>query len=143
MKKFLSLFLVCTIIFGVFTFGVTAKTSTEVDTHLQFNENGEFKILQIADIQDNYPMNDITTKLIKAAIETEKPDLIVLSGDNIGRTAGSKKITAYLTITEFMYLFEKYGIPVAAVFGNHDTEGDVSRQTQMEYYEQFDYWLCW
>ena len=138
MRKTLSLFIACIMIFTSFSFAISAKTSAEVDTHLQFNENGEFKILQIADIQDNFPMNTITTKLIKAAIETEKPDLIVLTGDNIGRTAGSKKITAYLTITEFMAFFEKYGIPVAAVFGNHDTEGDVSRHTQMEYYEKFD-----
>jgi predicted MPP superfamily phosphohydrolase len=78
-------------IFTSFSFAISAKTSAEVDTHLQFNENGEFRILQIADIQDNFPMNTITTKLIKAAIETKKPDLIVLTGDNIGRTAGSKK----------------------------------------------------
>lgn len=138
MRKILSLFLVCIMIFSVLSFGATAKTSAEVDTHLQFNENGKFKILQIADIQDNYPMNNITTKLIKAAIETEQPDLIVLTGDNVGRTAGSKKAKAKRTINEFMRLFEKYGVPVAAVFGNHDTEGDVSRQTQMEFYEKFD-----
>ncbi len=115
-----------------------AATSEEVDTHLQFNEDGEFKILQIADMQDAWPMKTITKNLIRAAIEAEQPDLIVLSGDNINSTAGESAILAPLAINEFMSIFEEYGIPVASVFGNHDAEGNVSRAQQIEMYEKYD-----
>lgn len=138
MKKILSVILVCAIMFSILCFEISAKTSAEVDRHLQFDENGEFKILQIADIQEKYPLKSITKKLIREAIEVENPDLIVLTGDNINSTAGKKKSTAKSTINSVMSIFEDYGIPVAIVFGNHDTEGDVSRQTQMEWYEKFD-----
>ncbi len=114
-----------------------AKTSEEADTHLQFNANGEFKILQIADMQDGFPMKLITKNLIKKAVETENPDLIVLTGDNINSTAG-ESITYASAINEFMSILDGYGIPVAAVFGNHDAEGKITRAQQMEVYEKYD-----
>jgi 3',5'-cyclic AMP phosphodiesterase CpdA len=137
-RKILSLIIAVTLLFGSISLISFAKTSEEVDTHLQFNENGEFKILQFADIQEKAPLKNITEKLIKEAIKAEQPDLIVLTGDNINSTAGKKKSSAKRTIDSVMSIFEKYEIPVAMVFGNHDTEGDVSRQMQMEWYEKYD-----
>lgn len=136
-KKVLSVVLACMMIFTTLICAVSAKTSAEADTHLQFNENGEFKILQIADMQDGFPMKLITKNLIKKAIETENPDLIVLTGDNINGTAG-ESITYASAINEFMSILEGYGIPVAAVFGNHDAEGKITRAQQMEVYEKYD-----
>ncbi len=136
-KKVLSVVLACMMIFTALICAVSAKTSEEADTHLQFNENGEFKILQIADMQDGFPMKLITKNLIKKAIETENPDLIVLTGDNINGTAG-ESITYSAAINEFMSILDKYGIPVAAVFGNHDAEGKITRAQQMEVYEKYD-----
>ena len=138
LRNILSVIMAMTIIFSSVGLFAAAKDSKDVDRHLQFNENGEFKILQISDIQEKAPLKRITKKLIKEAIEVEKPDLIVLTGDNINSTAGKKEASAKKTINSVMSLLEKYGIPVAIVFGNHDTEGDVSRQTQMEWYENFD-----
>ncbi len=136
--KFVSLLLVVMMIAGIFACTSFAATSEEVDTHLQFDENGEFKILQIADMQDGWPMKSITKKLIREAVETQDPDLIVLSGDNINSSAGESAIMAPMAINEFMSIFEEYGIPVAAVFGNHDAEGNVSRATQITMYEKYD-----
>ena len=138
LRNILSVILAMVIIFSSLSLFATAKDSKDVDRHLQFNENGEFKILQIADIQEKYPLKRITKKLIREAIEVENPDLIVLTGDNINSTAGKKKSSAKSTINSVMSIFEDYGIPVAIVFGNHDTEGDVTRQQQMEWYEKFD-----
>lgn len=115
-----------------------AKTSEEADTHLQFNADGEFKILQISDIQDSWPLKLITKNLIRASVEAEQPDLIVLTGDNINSTAGESAILAPLAINEFMSILNEYGIPVAAVLGNHDAEGNVSRAQQIEMYEKYD-----
>ncbi len=136
-KKIISVIIACILAVSTLSCVAFAKTSEEADTHLQFNENGEFKILQIADMQDGFPMKLITKNLIKKAIETENPDLIVLSGDNINTTAG-ESLTYASAINEFMSIFESYGVPVAAVFGNHDAEGKNTRAQQMEVYEKYD-----
>ena len=57
----LSIALVCSAV-GVTAF---AKTSEEADTHLQYGADGKFRIMQIADIQDYYPMKTITKKVLK------------------------------------------------------------------------------
>ena len=136
-KKVLAVLMAIVLAFGALSVVSFAKTSAEADTHLQFDENGEFKILQFADMQDGFPMKSITKNFMRKAIETENPDLIVLSGDNINGTAG-ESITYSAAINEFMSIFEEYGIPVASVFGNHDAEGKITRAQQMEVYEKYD-----
>ena len=136
-KKVLAVLMAIVLAFGALSVVSFAKTSAEADTHLQFDENGEFKILQFADMQDGFPMKSITKNFMRKAIETENPDLIVLSGDNINGTAG-ESIAYSAAINEFMSIFEEYGIPVAAVFGNHDAEGKITRAQQMEVYEKYD-----
>lgn len=136
-KKVLAVLMAIVLAFGALSVVSFAKTSAEADTHLQFDENGEFKILQFADMQDGFPMKSITKNFMRKAIETENPDLVVLSGDNINGTAG-ESITYSAAINEFMSIFEEYGIPVASVFGNHDAEGKITRAQQMEVYEKYD-----
>lgn len=43
----------------------------------------EFRIMQIADTQEGGKVSPDTLNLINTAIEREKPDLIVYSGDQI------------------------------------------------------------
>ena len=50
---------------------------------LRFNEDGTFRVLQMADIQDKPEVNRDTIRLIEAAIRETKPDLVVLTGDQI------------------------------------------------------------
>lgn len=140
-KKVLAVIMACVLAFGMISVVSFAKTSEEADTHLQFDENGEFKILQIADIQDGWPLKTITKNHIRKLVETQNPDLIVLSGDNINGSAGESAIIAPMAIAEFMNIFEEYGIPVAAVFGNHDAEGNVTRAAQVEMYEKYDCYI--
>ena len=45
--------------------------------------NGKFKIMQIADVQEDYPVNPDTIRLIELAAERERPDLVVFTGDQI------------------------------------------------------------
>lgn len=136
--KFLAFVMSVVMLIAVFSVASFAATSEEVDTHLQFNANGEFKILQIADMQDGWPMKGATKKLIRGSIERENPDLIVLTGDNINKSAGVSTVKAPLAINEFMSILEEYGIPVVATFGNHDTEGDITRAQQIAMYEKYD-----
>lgn len=50
---------------------------------MRFNSDGKFKIMQITDIQEIPKVSPDTLKLINAALESEKPDLAVFTGDQI------------------------------------------------------------
>ncbi len=136
MKKLLSVVLTCIFLLSTVTVVSFAKTSEEADTHLQFGADGKFKILQIADIQDDNLMK-ITENFIVSLLETENPDLVVLSGDNINASASKSLRKATSAIDKFMRIFEAAGVPVAAVFGNHDSEYKATRAEQMKIYESY------
>ena len=113
-------------------------SANKTDADLQFNDDGKFTILQMSDIQDGYPIKTITKRYIKDTLNEVKPDLVVLTGDNISGGAAWSKLLAKAAINEFMSIFEKAGVPVAAVFGNHDEEGAASKEEMMSYYEAYD-----
>ncbi len=100
---------------------------------LKFREDGKFKILQFADIH-SCPLRETEKQLLKDAIERTQPDLILLTGDNAFSVSGE----AGAAIADFMDIFEEYEIPVAMVFGNHDTESRPTKIQQMGIYSSYD-----
>lgn len=107
---------------------------------LHFN-NGTFKIMQIADIQEDYPVNPDTIKLISLALDREKPDLSVLTGDQIQaysacyRKDGERKMRE--VINAFLAPLEERKIPFCVTFGNHDDDGCTDKSTQYRIYSSF------
>ncbi len=103
--------------------------------------NGTFKIMQIADIQEDYPVNPDTIKLITLALEREKPDLVVLTGDQVQayhtcyKTDAEKKVRE--VINAFITPMEERNIPFCFTFGNHDDDGSVSKDTQIKIYSSY------
>lgn len=142
MKKFVSIILAMILAFGALLPAYAADG--EADAKLQFNDDGSFRIMQVADIQDGPLLFDITRDYLDAVVPAADPDLIVLSGDNIAAgaaTVGIKSIDLILVeiaIDRFMSIFEKYNVPVAVVFGNHDAEELVTKEEQMEMYNKYD-----
>lgn len=142
LKKVFSVILSVLICLSMFTVSVGAEDKG-TDT-LQFNEDGSFKIMQVADLQDNTNPVKKTNEYLREVIADESPDLIVLTGDNISdsvargftRAHSEKKVRK--AIDSFMSLFEELGIPVAVAFGNHDAEGYVSKELQMMIYNEYD-----
>jgi len=102
--------------------------------NLQFR-NGKFKIMQITDIQDAADVDGETLRLIAAALDREKPDLVVLTGDQVrGQVSSMKKPeNVERTIRQITAPFEARGIPFTLVFGNHDAQG-VSARRQLAWY---------
>ena len=141
MKKALSIIVAAVMLFSTFAIGISAKKS---DPSLRFNADGKFRIMQMADLQDNFSLNTVVKDFIKAAIEKEQPDLIVLTGDNFaGYSTGTNvlgcvdKALAKKAIDEYMSIFEKYGIPVTMTFGNHDDEGiKATKEEILEMYQE-------
>ena len=56
--------------------------SAEADTTLQFGEDGKFQIMMFADSQDDEELEETTTQLMRKALATYKPDLVIYMGDN-------------------------------------------------------------
>lgn len=104
-------------------------------------DHGTFRIMQIADVQENYPVSPDTKKLLRLAIEKEQPDLIVFTGDQIygispcyriGNT--EQKVSAVIdVITEAA---EDNGIPFAVTFGNHDRQCGIPNEQQADIYAE-------
>ena len=137
LKKLISILLCVALLGGCVCLFASAKTSEEADTHLQYGKDGKFRIMQISDMQDYFPMKPITKKVIRKALDTYPVDLIVLTGDNIASTSLVKPYAA-LAINEFMSIYEKYGIPVVMVYGNHDDERTTADKAyQMSVYEKY------
>lgn len=104
-------------------------------------KDGKFKIMQIADIQENYQLNPDTLKLINLALDKEKPDLVVLTGDQIQGYSGCYLKDAEMkvkhVIDEFIKPIAHRGIPFCVTFGNHDDDCKCSRQVQMAHYTSY------
>lgn len=103
-------------------------------------KNGKFRIMQIADTQEIPAVSPDTIKLICAALDAEKPDLVVFTGDQIkGYSSfflGEKgKANAESTIKELLKPLEDRGIPFTMTFGNHDGEAALKKPEQFELYK--------
>lgn len=105
-------------------------------------KNGKFKIMQIADIQENYKVNPDTLKLISLALDEENPDLVVLTGDQIQGYSicylkdAERKVKH--VIDEIISPIAQRNIPFCVTFGNHDDDCNCSKQVQMEHYTSFE-----
>ena len=64
MKKVLSVFIAICMLFAFVT-AAFAGGSYKDAAKLRFDENGKFKILVLADVQDDYPIEEDTIELFK------------------------------------------------------------------------------
>ena len=135
MKKILAIFMAMAMVFSLAAISATAQTD---DSVLKFGEDGKFRILQFADIQDSAFLEYATLQFMADMVEETQPDLVVLTGDNISGGGSPTKTLAKMAISRYMNIFEKAGVPVAIVFGNHDSEGAANKEYQMAVYESFD-----
>ena len=67
---------------------------------MKFNKGKKFKIMQITDIQEIPAVSPDTIALLEAAIETEKPDLVVYTGKLLNKAIDSSKAEADAYCTE-------------------------------------------
>lgn len=90
---------------------------------LQFNKNKEFKIVQFTDthINQNDESIDLVLKVIKNVVESEKPGLVVFTGDIV--TENDPK-NAYNKISE---LLTTHNTKWVVILGNHDDEHNTPR----------------
>ena len=139
MKKTMAVFvsILMTVLLAVPAFGADARTPAE-KAHISFGEDGKLTILQVSDIQDDASMSYFCKRSIVYAVKAAQPDLIVLTGDNIAGYSCNTVERAEKAIKNVMDVFERLGVPVAMVFGNHDDEGTpLTKQEQIKRYEKY------
>ncbi|WP_455590582.1 metallophosphoesterase family protein [Bacteroides sp.] len=91
---------------------------------LTFNRNGEFKIVQFTDMHlgHNIDNGKVAGDMIKEVLDSEKPDLVVFTGDN---TTMDEAEQAWEALSEEL---AKRQTPWTAVLGNHDDEYALKRK---------------
>ncbi|OXM87270.1 metallophosphoesterase family protein [Paenibacillus rigui] len=98
---------------------------------LTFREDGTFTIVQLTDLhwKQGDAIDRRTEQLIGLVLEEEQPDFVFFTGDTIESGTIADPRQAYL---DAVAPVDRRGIPWAAVFGNHDAEGSVTKAELME-----------
>mgnify|MGYP002516385185 FL=1 len=119
---------------------LTATTSAQ-KPQLRFHD-GDFKIMQLTDLHlinrgDYKALRDSTYNLIRVLIDTEKPDMVVLTGDCViwCDAEGSWK--------ELSDVFVEKETPFSVTFGNHDEETDWDNARILDYLKNVPYFLTY
>ena len=138
-KRIFSFALALVLVFGA-AFSVNAF-ATETKT-LRFDENGEFKIMHIADCQDAYPASEKMLKFIDSALKEYQPDLVVLGGDNSVGPDNMPRADKESAIEELSSVFVANKTYFTLVFGNHDHQQKVTDDEQLVWYQQYGGEYC-
>ncbi len=105
---------------------------------LMCRADGCFRILYLSDFQETYAEFDPRTLAgVNAVLDAEKPDLVVLCGDNCNGPAihSADELKKYLG--RMLEPFVSRGVPFCYVNGNHDYDADVPMDEQISIWQAF------
>lgn len=115
---------------------VLSVTSANNTQQLKFRPDGTFKFVQFTDIHfaEGFDTDSSNIACMKTVLDHEKPDMVVVTGDVISGYAWDGKEEGwyakhYQNFTKVMY---EYNMPWALTAGNHDTQGDLTREQVSE-----------
>lgn len=101
--------------------------------------DGEFKVLMFTDthLKGDKDLDNITVTHMVNNIKEQKPDLVILGGDNVTYGFNKKRNV------ELAELFENLGVYWAAVLGNHEGDGFMSygRDKVIELFSSYEHCL--
>ncbi len=108
---------------------------------LKFDEHGRFRIMQIADVQELPKVCPDTLKLMNAALDRERPDLVVFTGDQLqgydrSMRKGDPPTIAETVIRTILQPVTDRKIPFTVTYGNHDRDSGVPNAMQAPMYEK-------
>ncbi len=115
--------------------------TTSFADSIRFQKDGKLRIMHITDTHLSDDNIDASLFLIGEAVKLDRPDVAVITGDNVDNSDDPEKTVAY--IDRLMGIFDKEDIRVAVTFGNHDSErGAMTRKQLMERYNTHKCSLC-
>lgn len=98
---------------------------------LMVNDDADIRILQISDTQITALGDSLKAfGSIKRTVEKARPDLIVLTGDNLMNDSTKGMLNRYINF------FDEFEIPWAPVLGNHDYKTKMTMEEQCSLYEK-------
>ncbi|MCR5264787.1 MAG: metallophosphoesterase, partial [Clostridiales bacterium] len=121
-------------------FGESLEQTLETKIQLRFGGNGRFRVLMISDIHGGVGYNKKkTVAAIDALVESTRPQLVMLGGDNAGPGVIHIETEDQLRslLTDISGPMESRGVPWAHVFGNHDDNYGVPNRAAERIYEEF------
>lgn len=109
----------------VFVFAANAQN----DLRLEFNSDGEFKIVQFTDTHVDLISNSNLSvfETMKVVLEIEQPDFVIITGDIVTQNNPQEAYQLFADV------FTEANVPWAMVFGNHDSQGNFSREKLAEF----------
>lgn len=121
----------------------TTGENIMIKKELQFHSDGKFKIMQMADIQEIPSISPDTILFLEAAVEKEKPDLIILTGDQIkgydpGFRGENGRDKVRQVLQQILLPACKRNIPIAVTLGNHDEQAGLTDQEMSSLYMEFE-----
>ncbi|MBQ9553039.1 MAG: metallophosphoesterase [Clostridia bacterium] len=144
MKKFFSILFAFLLLFTLFVNAAAADAAA-----LSFGSKDTFTVLQLTDPQDDaYPAHKLLP-FLKTAIETTKPDFIILTGDIVEDTRAGDLTSDAQPFREGVFVkgdygktlanvkaacaavfgvLEQYGIPYAVAMGNNDYKAQLKAE---------------
>lgn len=147
MKKTLTLMLAILMAILVLVPGQLALAEEGKEAiQLRFHEDGSFKIMQMSDFQDfvndeKPEVNPRSIELMTKAIAQEEPDLVVMTGDQIGGNMNAEQLQDY--ITQMVAPLEAAEVPWLVTYGNHDEDATDAlaegwnKIRQLDFYRTF------
>ncbi len=137
-KKLLAVLLSAVLLAAVIIPAALSETRSEA-AKLTFHEDGSFRILNFSDIQDDSTLSPLCKLFLRKSVKELKPDLVILTGDNIAGYSTKTKVLSTIAIKEYMDIFDGLRVPVAIVFGNHDDDDNnrMTKEDQMAFYETY------
>ncbi|SMF57288.1 metallophosphoesterase family protein [Pseudobacteriovorax antillogorgiicola] len=125
---------------GTLTLSSALLADQCLERDLRFSKDRTFKIMQITDTQDDHCIDSRTVELISKAITTEKPNLVVFTGDIIA----SGDITpedVRVAINNVIHPVEQARVPFLVAFGNHDEDSSgltgIYEPQQLQIYRSY------
>lgn len=90
---------------------------------LRFSSEGEFKIVQFTDTHYKWgkKASDTAVDCMVEVLDAEKPDLVILTGDQVYSASVAQSLPALLKC------ISDRRIPFVTVFGNHDAQFECTR----------------
>ncbi|WP_130812876.1 metallophosphoesterase [Olsenella sp. Marseille-P4559] len=106
---------------------------------LRFDSEGHFRVLQLSDIQEVSHVRNDTMALIRAALDEARPDLVVLTGDQIKGYAMEFSLAdgaarARTVVRKVCSPMIERNIPFVVTYGNHDRQCGVGNEEQEGWY---------
>lgn len=107
-----------------------------------FRPDGTFRVMQFADIQDVAPVSPDSLALMAAALDAERPDLVVLTGDQVKgyalafrhKSPQEAESLTRRTIEQVCSPMVSRGIPFVVTYGNHDRQCGLDNTAQEAFY---------